>query len=214
MDWLEYVSRFMSLLIIPTIAILVLMEYRYRKKRDITGEKQYRETLAKDLQKDQDLKAEKLEDKTHSTTRQNREDLMEIIMKNTQDLTTFINHKLELVYKTFEIQNVVIAGVIRDAIKDGSTRDKAFGRLEQSQDILSQWYYGIKVKSDWPLLSDTSETKEHREEQHSLDPQESIFSPTKDERESGETTVKVEDEYFELNPDGTKGKKVEKKNGN
>jgi hypothetical protein len=214
MDWLEYVSRFMSLLIIPTIAILVLMEYRYRRKRDVTGEKQYREALAKDLQKDQDLKAEKLEDKTHNTTRQNREDLMEIVMKNTQDMMTFVNHKLELVYKTFEIQNVVIKDIIKDAIKDNTARDKSMGKLERSQDVLSQWYYGIKVKSDWPLLSDQSETKEHREEQHSLDPQDSIFSPTNEEREIGDTKVKVEDEYFEVHPDGTKGKKVEKKNGN
>ena len=108
--------------------------------------------IARALLKEQEVMAEKLRQANEEDKKARKKEMEDHINSKMDDIHKDLRHEVELIGAKLE-------------------------PIQKTTDMLAQFYYGEKVKSEWPGLVDEDESQAHNDL-----PGEGLFKPTQEER--------------------------------
>src|SRR6185503_14810353 len=180
-DIIDTVSKYSALFVIPVLPFVIWWMSKSKEN------KRYVEKVAQDVKDKAEALAKGLKDLDAKVAEQVRVSIEEFVNsavdrvalegKNARTaIQTDVNHKNEMLYAALTNMNTVIADIAKDVIKNDETQRKVTDKLESSNFLLNQGFWGRDTKSDSPLTKDEVESEEHKTKE-----EEGIFKPTEEE---------------------------------
>jgi hypothetical protein len=201
-DIFDSFSKWATFLIIPAIPIMLYwFSKRSKNKGDSNANQQYVEGLAREVKEKADQLAitlKEMDQKVAMTVRTSIENFVNAALdRQSTDYNNKINkvqdssdHKVEMIYAELKNMNTIITDIIKDVVGISGNQGRGTDKLERKLEMLEQFTYGTKTKSDSPLLEDKEETQEHKDKVG-----DGIFKPTEEEQDeidAGDVTTQDE----------------------
>ena len=131
-----------------------IVNFIYKKNTDSDFYANQRETLARSVLREQEVKAHELKLETEALAKKVRIEMEEFVNRGTLDIRKDMAHNYTLIQDKFDIMKLTI-----EHISDGLIN------MQKAIDLLQQFYWGRDAKSVPPYIMGEDETKEHREQE-------------------------------------------------
>lgn len=131
-----------------------IINFFYKRKTDTRSYSDQRESLARDVLKDQEIKARELRIEGEELAKKVKLNMEEFVNRGDIDIRKDMAHNYALIQDKFDLMRLTI-----EQLTTG------FVNIQKALDLLQQFYWGRDAKSLPPYVMGEEETAEHRAEE-------------------------------------------------